>query len=141
MLLATEEHVRTLLVDAQPATCHLSEGFGQKDRPGLAQALRGEEQASDVVVATATDRLSIAPYGSGPPETTPGPWETLLMDFRRHRDFVVVDARADIALHLASLADGIFIVLRKGTDADAAARIVQDLRVAGGRVLGCVLTA
>lgn len=141
MILATEEQSHTLLVDAQPEARRLSKGFGREESAGLSEALQGRAEASAVVVPVATDRLSLAPFGKGPAETTSGPWETLLMDFRRHRDFVVVDARADIAGHLAKLADGIFLVVRRGqTDGDTAAKIVHDLQNAGGRVLGCILT-
>jgi Mrp family chromosome partitioning ATPase len=141
MILATEEQSHTLLVDAQPEARRLSKGFGREESAGLSEALQGRSEASAVVVPVATDRLSLASYGKGPAETLTGPWETLLMDFRRHRDFVVVDARADVAGHLAKLADGIFLVVRRGqTDGDTAAKIVHDLQNAGGRVLGCILT-
>lgn len=138
----------TLLIDADLRQSRQHELFGVANASGLSTFLRDDSNALPTV-ATAVPNLSLLPAGptpSNPAEllaSARGPF--LLARAREAATFIIFDAPpisavAD-ALALATIADGVLLVVRAGkTRRPAAQRVKDQLERVGATILGVVLT-
>jgi capsular exopolysaccharide synthesis family protein len=138
----------TLLIDADLRQGRQHEHFGVSNAAGVSTYLRGEGEALPIA-ATAVPNLSLLPAGPTPPNPAEllaaagGP--RLLARAREAATFVIRDAPpvsavAD-ALALATIADGVLLVVRAGkTRRPAAQRVKDQLTRVGATILGVVLT-
>ena len=137
-----------LLVDADLRRPMLHTLFRQPNSPGLSSYLAGDALLDAVIQKTAVPNLSIV--GSGP--TPPNPAE--LLGSRRMRDFVnsvserydtvVFDSPPVLAVSdactLASLVDGVLLVVGSGNAPQAALRRAKEQILAvRGRIIGAVV--
>ena len=137
-----------LLVDTDLRRPMLHALFRQPNNPGLSSYLAGDALLDAVVQKTAVPNLSIV--ASGP--TPPNPAE--LLGSRRMRDFVnsvserfdavVFDSPPVLAVSdactLASLVDGVLLVVGSGTAPQASLRRAKEQILAvRGRIIGAVV--
>jgi capsular exopolysaccharide synthesis family protein len=122
--------------------------FGLSREPGITDLVLGYETEDVVTHPTATPGLYVITSGKLPPN----PAELLGSDAARKSfdaliegyDLVVMDtppllAASDAAI-LATLANGVVLVLRAGaTETAAAQQSVQQLQAVGARIVGAVL--
>jgi non-specific protein-tyrosine kinase len=138
----------TILLDADLRQSRQHEFFGVANASGVSTFLR-DEGGTLPLVATAVPNLSLLPAGPTPPNpaellaSARGP--LLLARAREAATFVILDAPpisavAD-ALALATIADGVLLVVRAGkTRRPAAQRVKEQLERVGANLLGVILT-
>ncbi len=116
--------------------------------PGITEMVLGREESEAVTRETDTPGLYVIPSGVLPPN----PSELLggermrkcLATLSEAFDLIILDtppllAASDGAI-LATMADGVVLVLRAGaTESDAAQQALQQLAAVGARVVGAVL--
>jgi capsular exopolysaccharide synthesis family protein len=143
-----QQGMRVLLLDCDLRRARLHRIFGIAREPGLSDLVLGYADEEAVTKLTAIPGLYVIPSGKLPPN----PAELLGGDAMRRTmttltegyDLIIVDtppllAAADAAI-LATLADGVILVLRAGsTESTAAQQTVQQLSAVGARVIGAVL--
>ncbi|HEX5181419.1 MAG TPA: polysaccharide biosynthesis tyrosine autokinase [Gemmatimonadaceae bacterium] len=140
--------MRTLLIDCDLRRPTQHEIFGVSGRPGLTELLMSDELVPGAGRRTVVENLSLVTAGALPPDPPElvgsSRMRTLLERFAETFDVIVLDSPpvlpvADSAI-LASLADGVLLVVRAGhTDRRAAQLAVQQLQDVDARVLGAVL--
>jgi capsular exopolysaccharide synthesis family protein len=140
--------MRVLLVDADLRRAAVHRLFSIPREPGLSDLVLGYETEEAVTRATSVSGLYVIPAGKLPPN----PSELLAGDGMRKTiatltegyDVIVLDtppllAASDAAI-IATLADGVIMVIRAGkTDIAAALQSTQQLNSVGARVVGAVL--
>jgi tyrosine-protein kinase Etk/Wzc len=143
-----QQGLRVLLVDCDLRRSRLHRVFGLPREPGLTDLVLGYRDEEAVTHATSTPGLYVIASGKLPPN----PAELLGSDPARKTfasliegyDLVVIDtppllAASDAAI-LATIANGVVIVLRAGaTQTAAAQQSVQQLHAVGARIVGAVL--
>lgn len=143
-----QQGMRVLLVDCDLRRARLHKLFDVAREPGLTDLVLGLGDADSVTRQTSVTGLYVLPAGPLPPN----PAELLGSDGMRRAlaalaeayDLIVVDtppllAASDAAI-LATLVDGVIIVLRAGaTETSAAQQSMQQLNAVGARVVGAVL--
>jgi capsular exopolysaccharide synthesis family protein len=143
-----QQGLRVLLVDCDLRRSRLHKVFGLPREPGISDFILGYETEDVVTHPTAIAGLYVIPSGKLPPN----PAELLGSDAARRvfstliegYDLVVMDtppllAASDAAI-LATIANGVVLVLRAGaTEAAAAQQSVQQLQAVGARIVGAVL--
>ncbi len=121
--LAELRHLRVAIIDCDFRRQGLSESFAAKDRPGLAEVIRGEKSLADICVPVVRENLYLVPAGNAKNMT---PSELLTGDsaakvFREINDrfhYGLIDTPptntvADIGL-VAPLCHSVVIVIRMG---------------------------
>jgi capsular exopolysaccharide synthesis family protein len=140
--------MRVLLVDCDLRRGRLHRMFNIPREPGMTELVVGQEEAEGVIRQTEITGLYVIPSGNLPPN----PSELLGGDRMRKTlaslseafDLIVLDtppllAASDGAI-LATLSDGVVLVLRAGsTEGEAAQQAIQQLSGVGARVVGAVL--
>lgn len=140
--------MRVLLVDCDLRRARLHKVFDIGREPGISDMVLGREEPEAVTRETDTPGLYIIPSGVLPPN----PSELLggermrkcLAALSEAFDLIILDtppllAASDGAI-LATLSDGVVLVLRAGaTESDAAQQALQQLAAVGARVVGAVL--
>jgi len=140
--------LRVLLVDCDLRRARLHKVFQIAREPGLTELVLGHEEHEAVTRETSIRGLYVIPSGNLPPN----PSELLGGDRMRKAlaslseafDLIIIDtppllAASDGAI-LATLADGVVMVLRAGsTESEAAQQAMQQLSSVGARVVGAVL--
>ena len=140
--------MRVLLVDCDLRRGRLHKIFQVPREPGMTELVIGQEEAEGVIRQTDITGLYVIPSGNLPPN----PSELLggermrktLASLSEAFDLIVIDtppllAASDGAI-LATLSDGVVLVLRAGaTEGEAAQQAIQQLSSVGARVVGAVL--
>jgi polysaccharide biosynthesis transport protein len=140
--------MRVLLIDCDLRRGRLHKIFKIAREPGITELVLGREEAEGVIRETDATGLYVIPSGNLPPN----PSELLggermrktLASLSEGFDLLVIDtppllAASDGAI-LATLSDGVVLVLRAGfTESDAAQQAIQQLASVGARVVGAVL--
>jgi capsular exopolysaccharide synthesis family protein len=143
-----QQGMRVLLLDCDLRRARLHRIFGVSREPGLTEFVLGFSDEEAVTRATSVPGLYVIPSGKLPPN----PAELLGGESMRRAltaltegyDLIIVDtppllAAADAAI-LATLSDGVLLVLRAGSTENAAAQqSMQQLGAVGARVIGAVL--
>ena len=144
--------LRVLLVDCDIRRPRVHGLFRLPRAPGLMELLTAsgapDAPPPRAVRETSVARLSVLPCGSLPMNAanllSSTRMRVLLQELEAQYDIIVLDtppvlATADAGI-VASLADGVLLVVRAGaTDRNAAQRAYQQLANVGGRVVGTVL--
>ncbi|MFN2601732.1 MAG: polysaccharide biosynthesis tyrosine autokinase [Gemmatimonadaceae bacterium] len=140
--------MRVLLVDCDLRRGRLHKIFQIPREPGMTELVIGQEEAEAVIRQTDITGLYVISSGNLPPN----PSELLggermrktLASLSEAFDLIVIDtppllAASDGAI-LATLSDGVVLVLRAGsTEGEAAQQAIQQLAGVGARVVGAVL--
>jgi capsular exopolysaccharide synthesis family protein len=140
--------MKTLLIDCDLRRPTQHEVFGVSSRPGLTDLLTSEELIPGAGRRTSVENLSLITSGALPPDPPElvgsARMRALLEKLGETFDVIVLDTPpvlpvADSAI-LASLSDGVLLVVRAGqTDRRAAQLAVQQLQDVDARILGAVL--
>jgi capsular exopolysaccharide synthesis family protein len=140
--------MRTLLIDCDLRRPTQHEVFGVSSRPGLTDLLTSDELIPGAGRRTSVENLSLITAGPLPPDPPElvgsARMRSLLEKLGETFDVIVLDTPpvlpvADSAI-LASLSDGVLLVVRAGqTDRRAAQLAVQQLQDVDARILGAVL--
>ncbi len=140
--------MRVLLIDCDLRRGRLHKIFQIPREPGMTELVIGQEEAEGVIRQTDITGLYVIASGNLPPN----PSELLggermrktLASLSEAFDLIVIDtppllAASDGAI-LATLSDGVVLVLRAGsTEGEAAQQAIQQLAGVGARVVGAVL--
>jgi capsular exopolysaccharide synthesis family protein len=140
--------MRVLLVDCDLRRARLHKVFDIGREPGITEMVLGREEPEAVTRETDTPGLYVIPSGVLPPN----PSELLggermrkcLATLSEAFDLIILDtppllAASDGAI-LATMSDGVVLVLRAGaTESEAAQQAIQQLAAVGARVVGAVL--
>lgn len=139
---------KVLLVDGNACRPRVHLEFGSGAEPGLADVLRGDAPAAEAVRPSGTDGLNLVTLGKATPVDfgtlqEKGDLRTLLQDWEREHDLVVIDTPAAAdgcdAVVMGRIAGHALVVVE---DAAAPRRRVLDLLAAldaeGARVAGVV---
>lgn len=140
--------MRVLLIDCDLRRGRLHKIFQIPREPGMTELVIGQEEAEGVIRQTDVTGLYVIASGNLPPN----PSELLggermrktLASLSEAFDLIVIDtppllAASDGAI-LATLSDGVVLVLRAGTtEGEAAQQAIQQLAGVGARVVGAVL--
>jgi tyrosine-protein kinase Etk/Wzc len=143
-----QQGMRVLLVDCDLRRSRLHRMFQLKREPGFSDLVLGYAEEDEVTHATSTTGLYVICSGKLPPN----PAEMLGSEEARRKftklmegyDLIVVDtppllAASDAAI-LATIANGVIVVLRAGSTENAAAQqSVEQLNAVGARIVGAVL--
>jgi len=143
-----QQGLRVLLVDCDLRRARLHRTFKTAREPGFSDLVLGYQTEEAVTKDTEVRGLYLIPSGKLPPN----PAELLgsdavrstLLNLTEGYDLIVIDtppllAASDAAI-LATLAQGVVLVLRAGTTENAAAQqSLQQLTSVGARVIGAVL--
>jgi capsular exopolysaccharide synthesis family protein len=143
-----QQGLRVLLVDCDLRRSRIHRIFGLSREPGFTDLVLGYATEESVTHPTSTTGLYVIASGKLPPN----PAELLGGDTARRTfasliegyDLVVIDtppllAASDAAI-LATIANGVVLVLRAGaTETAAAQQSVQQLQSVGARIVGAVL--
>ncbi len=142
-----EEGPRVLLIDGDVWRGRIHELAGVPEAPGLTDLLAGETPA-DAVRSTGVPRLFVLPRGQRHPSpsslTRSTELRKVLHRFAQEYDVIVVDGPPVLATAsgpaLASVADGVMLVIRAGrTNRQAVREALKELATVGARVVGAVL--
>jgi len=143
-----QQNMRVLLIDCDLRRSRLHAAFDLPRGPGLTELLLGQIEQDDAVKPTTMPGLYVLSAGTAPPN----PSEMLggqkmratLQSLSEAFDLIILDtppllAASDGAI-LATLCDGVVIVVRAGTtETEAAQQAMQQLKAVGARVVGAVL--
>ncbi|MEP6667488.1 MAG: polysaccharide biosynthesis tyrosine autokinase, partial [Nocardioidaceae bacterium] len=143
-----QQGIRVLLLDCDLRRGRIHRMFGVPREPGLTDLVVGQQEESVVTRSTAVPGLYLVASGKIPPN----PAELLGSEGMRKTlarltegyDLILVDsppllAASDAAI-LATMVDGVILVLRAGgTEKAAAQQAVDQLNSLGARVVGAVL--
>ena len=146
VLLVQREAGRVLLVDAGLPDKTLSHRFQVGDKPGLAEACRGERDWRDLLVPGDHPQLSVLPAGIVPVDggLPCGKLKCLVDEWKEDSQIVLVDAGgADgpLAGALTGACDSVYLLVRLGqTPRTQARKAAKRLRVLKGGLQGCIVT-
>ncbi len=146
-LITVETGSRVILVDADLYKPSLHQLFNISNDVGFSTVLQGQAEVNRAL-QTVTDPplLRVLPAGPGVRNPSallrPGPLNTLFDELRRVTDFLIVDLPSVSAVaytsFLASLLDGLLLVVRAGTTPSGVDRLMKH-RLQGVKVIGMVL--
>jgi len=143
-----QQNLRVLVIDCDLRRGSLHRIFNVPRTPGFTNAVAGGGDLEAVVRATAVPNLSIVTTGVQPPN--PGELlgshrvHDLLIQAQSQFDLILLDtppvlAAADAGI-IASMVDGVILLIRVGVTTKSAAKTAQErLRLVGARILGTVL--
>ena len=138
---------KVLIIDCDLRRGKVHRFFEAKRSPGLANVLAGFIEAEDAIQDTQIENLSIIPAGAVPPNPAEllasGKMDEIVSAFSESYDYIILDTSpvnvVSDALPVASLADGIMIVVRENyTDQTALQKCIASLEFAEGKILGVV---
>src|SRR5690242_1478599 len=146
-LIMGETGARVILVDADLHKPSLHRFFGLPNTVGLSSVLAGEGRVGDVLqTITPPSRMKL--LAGGPPVRNPSTVlkperiKAVLEALGQEADLVIVDLPSVSAIaytvQIASMLDGVVLVLRAGTESADAERLVRR-RLKGANLLGIVL--
>jgi capsular exopolysaccharide synthesis family protein len=140
--------MRVLLVDCDLRRGRLHKIFEIPREPGMTELVLGREETESVLRQTDVTGLYVISSGNLPPNPSEllggDRMRKVLAQLSEAFDLIVIDtppllAASDGAI-LATLSDGVVVVLRAGsTESDAAQQAIQQLTGVGARVVGAVL--
>jgi len=140
--------MRVLLVDCDLRRGRMHKIFQVPREPGLTELVIGHEESEAVIRQTDITGLYVVASGNLPPNPSEllggDRMRKVLTSLSEAFDLIVLDtppllAASDAAI-LATLSDGVVLVLRAGsTEGDAAQQAIQQLSGVGARVVGAVL--
>ncbi len=143
-----QQGMRVLIVDCDLRRSRLHKMFGVPREPGITELVLGQQEQEAVTRGTSVTGLYIIPSGVLPPN----PSELLggermrktLASLGEAFDLIILDTPpllvASDAAILATLADGVVLVVRVGvTEAEAGRHAMAQLASVGARVVGAVL--
>jgi tyrosine-protein kinase Etk/Wzc len=143
-----QQNMRVLLLDCDLRRSHLHAAFDLSKGPGLTELLLGQVDQDDVVKPTTMPGLYVLPAGTAPPNPSEmlggQKMRTTLQSLSEAFDLIILDtppilAASDAAI-LATLSDGVIMVLRAGaTESEAAQQAMHQLKAVGARIVGAVL--
>ena len=143
-----QQGMRVLLIDGDLRRPTLHRMFAVTQAPGFTQVVLGQETVENAIRPTRVEGLFVMPAGTIPPNPAEllgqEQCSALLAQLAGEFDMVLIDsspvsAAAD-AIILATLADGVLMVVRAGeTDRSAAQYAVQQIERVGAKVVGAVL--
>lgn len=143
-----QQELRILVVDCDLRRGSLHRIFEVPRVPGFTNAIAGGSDLDSVIRPTRYPNLSILTTGVQPPN--PGELlgshrvRELLLEAQEKFDLILIDtppvlAAADASI-LASMVDGVILLIRVGVTTKSAAKTAQErLRLVGARILGTVL--
>jgi tyrosine-protein kinase Etk/Wzc len=143
-----QQGMRVLLIDGDLRRPTIHKMFAVSQAPGFTQVVLGQESIEQAIRATRVPNLFVMPAGTLPPNPAEllGQNQTaaLLAQLANDFDMVLIDsspvAAAADAIILATLADGVLMVVRAGeTDRSAAQYALQQIERVGGKIVGAVL--
>jgi tyrosine-protein kinase Etk/Wzc len=143
-----QQGMRVLLIDGDLRRPSLHKMFAVPQAPGFTQVVLGQESLEHAIRPTRIEGLFVMPAGTLPPNPAEllGQEQTsaLLAQLSGEFDMVLIDsspvAAAADSIILATIADGVLMVVRAGeTDRSAAQYAVQQIERVGGKVVGAVL--
>jgi capsular exopolysaccharide synthesis family protein len=143
-----QQGMRVLLIDGDLRRPTIHKMFAVPQAPGFSQVVLGQESLEQAIKPTRIEGLFVMPAGTLPPNPAEllGQEQTaaLLAQLSGEFDMVLIDsspvAAAADAIILATLADGVLMVVRAGeTDRAAAQYALQQIERVGGKVVGAVL--
>ncbi len=143
-----QQGMRVLLIDCDLRRGRLHRVFNLPREPGMSEYVLGYEPEENVVKSTVVGGLYVMTTGKLPPnpaELLGGPHMIEKVNaLSEGYDLIVFDsppllAASDAAI-LATISDGVIMVIRAGkTDGAAAQQATQQLRVLRARIVGAVL--
>ncbi len=143
-----QQGMRVLIVDCDLRRSRLHKVFSVPREPGLTDVIIGQVEQDAVIRETSVPGLSVLSSGQLPPnpsELLGGQrMQKVLASLSEAFDLILLDtppllAASDGAI-LATLADGVVIVVKAGaTEQEAAQQAMQQLTAVGARVVGAVL--
>jgi len=143
-----QQGMRVVLVDCDLRRARLHNVFRATREPGLTQLVLGQCDMSQAVRKTQVDGLTFMPAGALPPNPAEllggAQMRSVLAKLQQEFDVVILDSppvhvAADASI-LATMADGVILVLRAGhTERDAAQDALHRLRAVNARIVGAVL--
>jgi Mrp family chromosome partitioning ATPase len=145
---AARQEGRVVFVDANLAAPAAAEIFGVDNTPGLIECVDGDVVLPDALQATAMENLFVLAAGKldGSPARAynSAGLSQVVVDLAGHAALAIFDLppvrQASCVHHLASILDGILLVVEaEAVTWDAARSIRQILTRAGARVVGAVL--
>jgi capsular exopolysaccharide synthesis family protein len=143
-----QQELRILVIDCDLRRGSLHRIFEVPRVPGFTNAIAGGADLDSVIRPTKYPNLSILTTGVQPPN--PGELlgshrvRELLLEAQEKYDLILIDtppvlAAADASI-LASMVDGVILLIRVGVTTKSAAKTAQErLRLVGARILGTVL--
>jgi succinoglycan biosynthesis transport protein ExoP len=140
---------RVLLIDADMRRPSIHSALGVPNKHGLSSVLVGETAATDAIVKTEFDGLSVLPSGPIPPspaELLSSPrMAAVLEQLSGLYDLVIIDSAPVLGLadstELAALADGVIVIIE--SDRGRSGQLegaLRRLRATNPVILGAVLT-
>ena len=138
---------RVLLIDADMRKPSFS--VDQHASDGLSTLLTSDGSATDHILRTSRNTMFLMPSGPIPPNPAniirPGRMREILEELETHFDAIVIDAPPTLgfadSLLLGSVCQGALFTVESGkTRTHAAATALNQLQMAGVRILGAVLT-
>jgi capsular exopolysaccharide synthesis family protein len=143
-----QQGLRIIAIDCDLRRGSLHKLFKLPRGPGLTHALASGSDLESVVRETSTPNLSVVTTGVQPPNPSEllgsQRLRDLLIQAQEQYDLVIIDtppvlAAADASV-IASMVDGVILLVRMGSTSKRAAKAAQErLRLVGARVLGSVL--
>jgi succinoglycan biosynthesis transport protein ExoP len=143
-----QAHQRVLLIDADMRRSSVHEIFGHGPAPGLSNVLAGTAMLADVFRLTAVPGLTMVSAGDPSPHASELLGSTTFTELfeivEEHFAWVIIDSPPVLTVTDASVVacrtSGIVFVVGCGMTSSRAARLgLEELRRAGGRVVGGVL--
>jgi capsular exopolysaccharide synthesis family protein len=143
-----QQDIRILVIDCDLRRGSLHRIFEVPRVPGFTNAIAGGSDLESLIRQTAYPNLFVLTTGVQPPN--PGELlgsqrvRELLLEAQEKFDLILIDtppvlAAADASI-LASMVDGVVLLVRVGTTTRSAARTAQErLSLVGARILGTVL--
>ena len=141
---------RVLLIDADTRRHSLTECLGIDADAGLCELLQGKVAFNDVVVSPgAPRRPHVLPLADNTDESydlfSTKAFEQLLEELKKRFDVIVIDSAPVLAvaepISIAGRVDAVVLVTRwSKTPVDVVLKALEEIKRAGGRVVGTVLT-
>ena len=144
--LARDFGKRVVVIDGSLGESDLTELFECEDEVGFWNLFDGSSELVDALLETEIDRLSLIPRGELSamlPTNLADSWQQTIESLQSAYDFVLIDSgvACDVSMRkLASLSVGTYLfVPLGGTDSSGTVDMIDELRQAGGRMMGCVV--
>jgi succinoglycan biosynthesis transport protein ExoP len=146
---AARDGKRVLLIDGDTRRRSLTHYLGIDADAGLCDLLRGEVTFNDVVVSSGAHLPYVLPLARHSEASydvfSTKAFEQLLVELKKRFDLIVIDSAPVLAvaepISIASRVDAVVLVTRwSKTPVDVVLKTLEEIKRAGGRVVGTVLT-
>lgn len=143
-----QQHQKTLLIDADLRRPTLHTTFGLKNTLGLSTILSSDINFETAIQSTAINYLSVVTSGPIPPNPSElletSRMNELISDFKGKYDIIILDVPPLLSVTdtqiIASLVDGVVLVIRQGTaQKSSVQRSIELLKMVKANLLGYVL--